>query len=903
MKTSTSFAILALLASAGTSIAAPLPHHSTHKDSAKVELTHPNKGHHHARAAPANASHSSAAAAHPMMSASASAHVDMKMSNGKHATHHARADPILNTKSFTGAIGLPTADNLGNNGGKNGHKMGKTKGNSNNNQPLASVTGTTVNVNKVLNPTSNNVHSALKPLNSEETKVGQQLNHPNSGDVGKLSKQVDSNVEPQETQVSKNVLPRDDSNVVGTVTNSNGITKPIQTSATGITKNVASVNGNTNNNNKNPNGLPLVGSQVQSVTKGNNQILPTAAGVNNVNVNSATATNEVIGQEVKSVTSGTVALPKATTTLLNQKGGLTDLNSGPLRTLTSSNGGLVGTAGKIVTGTTGTLLNGNAIGDTTGSLLNGGTTKTVTGTVGKVPNTVGQISNGANVDPLSNQAYQLNTDGTESDVKSYTGTQANKAQNNGPNQTNKKVNALAFQGNGTTHRADPHPANGSREKTTQLISDNTNTSKIGKTTTSTANSNTSNNGLNNNGIVGVNSDSSSKPIVNGNTVGNGSVLKSAQNTNVQGTTSNVSNQSNKTLNSSTGPLDPTVDQAIPSNTQKMNGNLLEANSDNVNAKIVQTPGKSNKVSETNSNDLTGSKSKSDNVNVKVALPQQASSNSTSSQTNQLTNNTVNNNGNNVGNLVSNGNKVGPNDQKGNVIQQVGDGNLLKQQNVINNKSSSISSNKSSSTKNISPSNSSATKAATSASASPTEVIHNSTVKPQVFVEYTSFASAPTSTIASQSASITSSASSSGTPLAQANVHSGTIQVNKNQYSTQSVKLPLTSSLPLPSSSSSTNSKTLNTTTQKPRQATITYGQKGEHVVACDGKTHQPNDIIDECIKADLLNYKPNQTEACPTDMQHNIQYGISTDMLNNTNNQQIKEIQKYVRLCLTANSF
>ncbi|WWD05543.1 hypothetical protein V865_003622 [Kwoniella europaea PYCC6329] len=798
MKTSTSFAILALLASAGTTFAAPLPHHSNHKDS-DVESGH-RGGHHHSRA-----EHPST---HHILDAAVDVDMDThrgKHTNGKH--HHARADPLSVTKPLTGALGLPTADKLPN-GSTNGHKMGKTKG-SNANQPLT----------KTLSPTSDSIHGSLKPLNSDTTKVGQQLNHPNSGSIGHLGKTADDALEPQETQISKNVLPR---GVVSSAIGGNSVTKPVQTAATGLGNNVATVNNNGKND------IPVAGSVVRPVTSGS-QAVPGVTGG--------------LGQGVKTVTSGgdNIAPPTLTSTLLNSKSGVLDLNNG----LLGPNGGVVGTARKAVPGVTGTLTNGQ------GALVN---SQTVTGTVGKVPGTVGGVTDSANVDPVSNQAYQINTDDTESDVKTVSDNGITQANDHGPNQTNKKVNSSAFKGDGLDHRLNGHGSDGTKDRTTELISDNTsNVKQTSQDTTGIDNNNTSKN------VNNIN------PTVNAVTTSNGS-----------SSTSGLKKTSDGTMKT----VDQSTDQAIPSSSQKNKGTLVTANNDNANAKIIQTPGKSDKIAETNTNDVTGSKSSGDNVNIKVAVPQHQA---------------TQNQGNTSGGLVNNGNKIGPNDQRGNVVQEVGDGKILKQ-NIVNPSSSSSAKHTSSATKPHStstPSHSYLAAASHSASASK-DSNHPASVRPQVFVEYTSFASSPSSTIASQSASVAST-----TPLAQAQVHSGTVQVDKNQQSTTDVKLPLTSSLYLPLPS--TTSKTLKTATTKPRQAQVTYGQKGQHVVACDGQKHQPNDVIDECIKADLLDFKPNQTEACPTDMQHDIQYGLSTDMLKN-DQQANKEIQKYVRLCLKASA-
>ncbi|OCF56599.1 hypothetical protein L486_05451 [Kwoniella mangroviensis CBS 10435] len=778
MKTSTSFAILALLASAGTTFAAPLPHHSNHKGS-DVESGH-RGGHHHSRAEhPSN---------HHILDATVNVDMDTQRgtyTNGKH--HHARADPLSVTKPLSGTLGLPT----------NGHKMGKTKGN-NANQPLT----------KTLSPTSDSIHGSLKPLNSDTTKAGQQLNHPNSGDIGHLGKTADDALEPQETQISKNVLPRD---VVPSAIGGNSVTKPVQTAATGLGNNVASVNNNGKND------IPVAGSVIKPITSGS-QVVPGVTG----------------GDKI--------APPTLTSTLLNSKGGVLDLNAGPLVT----NGGVVGTAGKAVTGLTGTLTNGQ------GALVN---SQTATGTVGKVPGTVGGVIDSANVDPVSNQAYQLNTDDTESDVKAVTGNGMTQANDHGPKQTNKKVNSSAFKGDGLDHRLNGHGSDGTKDRTTELISDNTsNVKQTSQDTTGIDSNNTSNN------VNHVNSTFNTVTTPNGSSSTSG--LK-------------------KTSDGTMSAVDQSTDQAIPSSSQKNKGTLVTANNDNANAKIVQTPGKSDKVAETNTNDVTGSKSSGDNVNIKVAVPQHQA---------------TQNQGTTSGGLVNNGNKIGPNDQRGNVVQEVGDGKILKQ-NIVNPSSPPSSAKHTSSATKPHPTSasvhSSSAVASHSASASKGSD-HPTSMRPQVFVEYTSFASSPSSTIASQSASVPST-----TPLAQAQVHSGTIQVNKNQQSATNVKLPLTSSLHLPLPS--TTSKTLKTATTKPRQAQVTYGQKGEHVVACDGQKHQPNDMIDECIKADLLDFKPNQTEACPTDMQHDIQYGLSTDMLKN-DQQANKEIQKYVRLCLKASA-
>ncbi|WRT65871.1 uncharacterized protein IL334_002822 [Kwoniella shivajii] len=756
MRSSISFAILALLASAGTTIAAPLPHHSSNQSSSKGDTA--TKGDHHALQEVTDS--------HPVIDASVKMDAGNKQHNGeKH--HHARADNLAVTKSLTGVLAVPTADGLGN-GGKKGKKMDHSKGPS------------TLKANDILSPTSNVVHSAIKPLNSDTTKVGQQLNHPNSGEVGQLGKTGNDALEPQETEVSKNVLPRD---IVSTVVNSNGPTKPIQTAATGMSKNVVAVNGNANGD------IPVVGGEAKSLTAGD-KVLPSATG-------------GVLGSDIKSVTSGGAALPSATSAALDPKGNILD-------------NGLVGSTGIVITGATGSLTTGQ------GSLLS---SQSLTGTVGKLPNTAGNVLNGANIDPLSNPAYQVNTDGTESDAKKITDDNNSQAHKEGHAQTNKHVNNLAFSGNGTDHRFDGHPGDGTKNNTTQLI-DNTQT--VDKT------------GQN---VVGVNTDPQG-------------ITSTSTDPNFQ------QKGTSNTVNSASRPIDPVVDQALPAS-QKTNGSLVTVDSSGAKAKVIQTPGTSNNIAETNSNDITGSKSQGDNVNLKVALPQQA--------------------GKNGGNIVGNNGKVGPNDQKGNVAQQVTKETILQKDVVAT--STRHSKGPQHTASHLQTSHYAS---ASSSHPSPSKAA-SSTIRPQVFVEYTSFSS-PTSTIASQSASLTSA-----TPLAEANVHSGTIQVNQNHTPTLLINLKVTSSVPLPSASIAT----LHTTTNKARQAKVTYGEKGEHVVACDGKVHQANDLIDECINADLLDLKPNQTEACPVDMQHDIHYGISTNDLSNT---QAKDVQKYVRLCLAASA-
>ncbi|WWC68446.1 uncharacterized protein I206_102374 [Kwoniella pini CBS 10737] len=744
MKTSTSFAILAVLATVGTTIAAPLPH-KDHDKVSTVDMGKDHDRHDH------------------VLDAAIKADVHMPKA-GKHG-HHARSDPLQTTKSLTGAIGLPTADHTKNVGLQNGHKMGKTQVNQLN--PAKVLSYNTVTKSDGLNKSS-------KPLRGDTAKIGQQLNSPDSGAAGQVGKSVDGIMRPLE----KEILSRD---LLGGVTG-------------GIDNNVnKAMNGNLNNNA--PAGV---------VTKP----LGTAAG------SSGTTT----GQVTKPVTGNLVDSPTVKPGLLSSKGGVTDLNNGNLGT----NGGMIGSAENVVAGGTSPVFNSNSQNIPVW---------TVTSTVGKLPNTVNGVMNGINVDPLSNENVHVTTDSTQSDVtntadKSLGDTITQKPIDN-------TVNSSAYSGEGKDHRINPHATDGTESRTETLIQDNTSNTKATMQDTTGIKS----------GSIDVNK-------------------------NVKENTKDL-NQSglNKVENSGDKPIDQATDKIIPSSEhQKSQGSLITANNQNVDAKIVQTPGKSDKIAEKNSNSISGSKLNSDNSNVKVSLPHQAAKELPKTEK-----------------AVT----VEPDHDHvkstGKIVQQV---KAVLNTNSISTPTQSNSHSPSTSATQIASSTSSASTSASGA--------HGHSGRPLLFIGYTNGVLNPTSTIASQSSSI------SPTPIADAHVHQGTIQVNKQQQSSN-LNLPLTSSLnlPLPSASAKTKiDSVINKALNKPRQATVIYGQKGEHVVACDGKSHQPNDMVDECIKADLLDFKPNQTEACPTDMQHDIQSDMSTDMLNDQN--EVKEIQKYVRLCLTA---
>ncbi|WWC60503.1 uncharacterized protein I303_103076 [Kwoniella dejecticola CBS 10117] len=806
MKTSTSFAILAVLATASTSFAAPLPHKNNGMDSL-IDMG--GKGHDR----------------HDHI-VDAAVKADVKMPKGGKHGHHARGDPLQITKSLAGAVGLPTADHLNAVGIKNGLKMGKTK---NNGSPQ-------LNPSKILNPNTitktDKLGSALKPVKEDTGNVGQQLNHPNAGVVGQVGNTVDGILSPLE----KNLLSRDLlSSLVG------GLNNNVNNN---INNNINS-NVNSNINNYSPVGVvtkPVgsaaggLGKTVGKITKlVEKDLLPAleseVSSLTNAKGNPVTG---VVGQVTKPLGSGSGALPVHSpgvkSDLLNSstKGGLTDLHNGPLGT----NGGTVVSAEKTVGGVAAPVVH-----DIQSTPL-----KAVTGTVGKLPNTVTGLAKGVNVDPLANKVVHVNTESTLSGVQKTGDTTVNKTVNQGAvDQTVDKVNLSAFSGEGKDHRVNPHATDGTKDRTEKLVHDNTSNAK--STVKDTTGINT--------GKIDVSKN----------------VKDDTKDLNLNKSATKVEKTGEKTV---VKPADKAVDKVIPSaEHQKSTGSLVTANNENVNAKIVQTPGKSDKVAEKDSNSVTGSPSNSDNVNVKVAVPHQV-------------NKEVHKTDKTVDNL--------DHDHKGTgkIIEKV------KQ--VLHGSAAPSHSHSPSASASASASHKGAASASASASASgaANDVHHGG--RPLLFIGYTNGLLGPTSTIASESGSV------SATPIADAHFHSGSIQVNKENQKSSKLDLPLTSALHLPTPSASAKAKVeaaINKAITKPRQATITYGQKGEHVVACDGKAHGPNDMIDECIKADLLDFRPNQTEACPTDMQHDIQYGVTTDMLQGQSKES-KEIQKYVRLCLTA---
>ncbi|WVQ97065.1 hypothetical protein IAU59_004175 [Kwoniella sp. CBS 9459] len=790
MKTSTSFAIVALLASAGSALGAPLPHPQPHghgEVNAAVSMHHgggaghnnSNGDHHHA------------------------------ISNGKH--HHARAAPHEQDQPQGQTIGmgaLATANVNPPQGQSSGKSKSKSSSNSGSGSGAAKVPVDGVDV---LKSTSASRKNAVKPVASASSDTGRTFSNPGSksGQIGHLGSTADDTLQPETTQVAK-TLPRRaqaQGEVLGSVVKQ---ASPVETAATGIGKNANFGN-------------------VGQVTNGKGD-------------------RPIVGGTVKPLTSGGVPLPQATSGVLNSK----DAN------------GLLGSAEKLLTSTTGSLTGGKGSMVDTGSgnkLVN---TQGATNGADKLPTTVDQSHN---VDPLNNNAATINTDSTESHAQKQTKQASTDAANSGPNQNAKKVNNLAFSGNGTDHRADPRPANGGVSTSHQIVGNSTQPASKSSPNDGNGNGSVTSN------IVGVKADD--------NKVNTDNVSPSTQ------------RGGNKALNSTTRPVDPVFDAALPAN--KSNGSLLTVTSQDANGKVAQTPGKSSNVAEANSNDLTGSKDRNQNINVKVATPQQAQAGSPTAGDS--------NNGNRVVN--SNMKTVGPNDQKGDVVQQAQDGKLLKQDVIATSAAHSLSKAKPSthhssaaqSTSGGSPKSSSSSSAATS----------SASVKPQVYVAQTS-ATGPGSVVTSSAAQSTAAAAST-TPLAQANIQSGTVKVNKNHTPTSIVQISATSSLPLKghdnvnsaaSSLAPSASAVVNKALDKPRQAQVSYGQKGEHVVACDGQIHSSNDVVDECISADLLDFRPNQTEACPTDMQHNVRYGATTDQLNG--NAAAQEIQKYVRLCLTANS-
>ncbi|OCF45255.1 hypothetical protein I317_00777 [Kwoniella heveanensis CBS 569] len=787
MKTSTSFAILALLASAGSALAAPLPlpHHGgdvkMYGDGNGEHLHTSSNGsgsgrHHHAR----------------------SGAPDPAPASNQNLNHQGQGQTVgmgaLATASVNTPQGQPNAS---------GNGKGNSKSNS---RPVGSI----------LTSTSSSRKNAAKPVASMGDDTGKTLSNPGSksGQIGHLGSTADDALQPETTKVAKTLPRRAQNDVVGSAVKQG---KPIETAATGINK-----NANVGN--------------VGSVANGKGDLL-------------------IVGGIVKPLTASDAPLPQVTTGVLNGK----------------VTNGLVGSTDKLLsTGTTGSLNGGK------GSVINtsGGNkianTQGTTNGVGKLPDTVNKS---LNFDPLANDAATVNTDSTESHAQKQSKQTTNHAANSGPNQNANKVNNLAFSGNGTNHRADPRPANGGVSTSQQIVGNST----------QTATKNTDGGGNTSSQIVGVKPDDNKVNTNNGGNVG-----------------SSAQRGGNQALNSTTRPADPLFDAALPAS--KSNGSLLTVTSQDANGKVAQTPGKSNKVAEANSNDVTGSKDKNQNINVKVATPQQAQAGSST-----VSGPTGGNGSTRVVN-TSGGKTVGPSDQKGSVVQQAQDGILLKQDVVATaaNSHSAPHPGSQSRTKS-SPPHSSTTHASSSSSSVPVSAASSASVKPQVYVAQTATSAASSSAITSPA--VQSSDSARASPVAQANVQSGTVKVNKNQGPTSIIQLAATSSLPLQSnvnvnsiasSAAPSASAVVNKAIDKPRQAQVSYGQKGEHVVACDGQNHSIDDVVDECISADLLDFRPSQTEACPTDMQHNIEYGASTNQLND--NAAAQEIQKYVRLCLTANS-
>ncbi|WVR05682.1 hypothetical protein IAU60_002704 [Kwoniella sp. DSM 27419] len=415
------------------------------------------------------------------------------------------------------------------------------------------------------------------------------------------------------------------------------------------------------------------------------------------------------------------------------------------------------------------------------------------------------------LDHLTSSSVKLNSDSAEKDAQHDTYRTSSQTTNDtGLRKTSKGANNLAYSGSGTDHRVDGHPLDPLALGAMRMADNTKQGNKTAKLLSPDANG--------------------SHPLMNQST--------------------------NHLVNSASGPADPLVDSALPDSGNK--GSLLTINSQNANAKLVQTPGKSTKVVEADSNSTTGSKNKSDNINAIVSTPQQA----------------------NHGDVQ--GSSAGSSDDKNKATLQPGNDKVIKQEVVAQAGFSSQAPDPS-----ASPS---------TAFSSPTPVITSSTAYPS-----SSSSNNPPSSSSLQaqqaqyvapSAAPSSPSSHTQPPILQAAIHSGSVNVDKNKSPT-SISLTSAVGVAIPSASA------LNKVLAKPRQATITYGQKGEHVVACDGKQHQRDDIVDECISMDLLDYRPNQTEACPVDMQHDIYYGLST---NDLEGQAAKAVMQYVRLCMAASA-
>ncbi|KAK8865713.1 hypothetical protein IAR55_000858 [Kwoniella newhampshirensis] len=390
--------------------------------------------------------------------------------------------------------------------------------------------------------------------------------------------------------------------------------------------------------------------------------------------------------------------------------------------------------------------------------------------------------------------------------------------------------------------------------------------------------------------------------------------------NVDHTSSSVGKTSHSATYTNTDKtVDPVSAQVFPSGDNSQSS-LLTVTNPNAQAKVLQTPGKADTLvdqdvntnsaqnatgglapssTSNNGHDKAAVGNNDNDVNVKVETP------------NRVKDGLV---------VDQSGQKVGPSDQRGNVVEEVVQGKILD-------KEFSKSSTAHSTTHHSSPPSASHSTSHSAPSASHSHGTTSTTPHPQVFAGYKSTTTAAAASVSSTHAashSAHASVSTSGrggthsasathadskaaksvvsAPALDIGLTSHDIDVKPHISSTPLTFLPvisstltLTHSSILPTITSSTKPKSK----PKPEQARVAYGSKDQHIVSCDGLDHGDSDLIEECISGDLVDLKPKRTEVCPDDMQHDIHYLANADPIHAD---QSEQIAKYVRLCLAAGS-
>ncbi|WWD18108.1 hypothetical protein CI109_102557 [Kwoniella shandongensis] len=880
MKTSTSFAILTLLATASTSFAAPLPVPVGTNVDVNLDL---------------DMTKSSSMASPPVRTTTTGKH-DGK--NGGHETNTAKNEKHL-ARAEGGLAGGVVGNGVDANTLQNSSSTGGISALSGVTKPLTGTASTiSSTVGKSTGPLTSSGGSPLDPI----LKGGVTNLLGSTEGVDALSSTSSTGSQTGKTVQNTKFTPG---------SGSGPVVDPSSTRLLTSTTNTATGSGGV---------APVVDGSGKTVSGTTGATL----GSTDRTANGLNAGNS-LGSAGKAVDGSTVDKTASPIT----KGSNANTVGNAASSITGANGGTGNTVNDVIQ-TTDPLTKSNSK-DVLGSSGNGASKL-----VGTDSKTVSNTTNGLGVEKtssgtISKDGAHVNTNDVGNTLKS-----SSKAQG----QVTKNVNAATNNANNNGNGTVPAGASLNSVKSTTTGANRVSTKP---TTDSTKNSaeNSLGKGLNTvDGTTGTGG--TTRPIT---TPAQGDIKKtdrtsSTAQTGVGKTTSNVQKTTSQQETDKT--VDPLSTQVFPSG-DDAHSSLLTVTHPNAQAKVLQTPGKADTLLDKDTNQATGTgagaggmtinNNKDQNVNVKVETP------------NRVKDDAV---------VDKSGQKVGPSDQRGNVVEEVVQGKILAKESTKSSappRTAAASRPTSSTTKHTNSNHTSipATNPNSSSASLPVPAVSStaSTPHPEVFVEYKSASAAATSATLSKarssSASASASASGSGrgggkggkqlhavttTPSASASatksqqvqpvvsapvVEIGLVSngVEVKDQLPSSIRPLISSTLThlsiLPSSTATTKNllKTVPVTSggdgggggRVPQQARIAYDQRSTHVVSCDGKQHKDGDVIEECIDRDLVAQRPARTEVCPDDMQHDLQNIANTDPLHMVQSQQIA---KYVRLCLTA---